>query len=287
MTQKSESLFGREEFQTEGYDVDVFGEFIPLHVCLMLAAIYLAAWIWGWRGPRRYRRDRFFSMKGAGFHEDSREDVNAGRLFDEGLPLTNDGSIRGDIKDSARRDVYYLYSPPGTSSGASWSHYIADRVLNSRKTIDYAKMAKMLGVISLDLSPGWRMWPLRFLSHFVFFLFYFFAVGFMPLVIVMEHIGDQSYDPNPPWELLALGGYMILIYMGCRLILETIQYAVQIRRSKRIVQELNLLKSEATIDVINKYLHRQFAFYIVSYVLLTGITYILLGQAEPPYGIDW
>ncbi|QQK80027.1 hypothetical protein HUG20_09090 [Salicibibacter cibi] len=267
--------------------MEIFGEFIPLHIFLMLCAIYLIGFIWGWRGPRLYRRDRFFSMKGAEFHEDSMEDVNAGRLFDEGLPLTNDGSIRGDLKDSARREVHYHYSPPGTNSGASWSYYIADHVLNSRKMIDYAKMAKLLGVLSLDLSPGWRMWPLRLLSHFVFFLFYFFAVGFMPVVVVMEYIGDQSYDPNPPWELLALGGYMIFVYMISRWVLETIQYTVQIRRSKKIVMELNLFKHDATSDVINKYLHRQCGFYMASYAVLIVIIYLLLGIVEPPYGIDW
>ncbi|WP_252312394.1 hypothetical protein [Sinobaca sp. H24] len=80
---------------------------------------------------------------------------------------------------------------------------------------------------------------------------------------------------------------MILIYMICRLLLETIQYTVQIQRSKKIVKELNLFKMDRTNDLINKYLHRQLGCYIVSYMILIGIVYALLGIAEPPYGIDW
>jgi len=44
--------------------VHVFEEFIPLHIFLVFCAIYVIGWIWGWRGPQRYRRDRFFPMKG-------------------------------------------------------------------------------------------------------------------------------------------------------------------------------------------------------------------------------
>lgn len=266
--------------------MNIFGEFIPLHILLLLCAIYLIGGIWGWRGPRLYRRDRFYSLKSTG-SIDSTEDVNAGRLLDEGLPLTNDGSVPGYLQDSSRLNMYYHYRPSGTMSGASWFYYVADDVLNSRKVMDYARVVKMLGAISLDVSPGWLMWPLRVLSHHIFLIFYFFSVGFMPLVVVLENTGNQNYDPDPPWELLAVGGYMILIYMICRLLLETIQYTVQIQRSKKIVKELNLFKMDRTNDIINKYLHRQLGCYIVSYMILIGIVYALLGIAEPPYGIDW
>ncbi|NJP39067.1 hypothetical protein [Alkalicoccus luteus] len=264
----------------------IFGEFIPLPIFLMLCAIYGIGLIWGWRGPRRYRRDRFFPMKGMEPREEL-EDVTAGELFDEGLTFTHNGSIPGYTRESARRDVFFHFRPAGTTTGATWSHYLADAVRISQMTIDYARVAKMLGVINLELSPGWRMWPLRFLSHYLLFFLYVFAVGFMPLVITLEHVGDQPYDPSPPWELLAVGGYMILFYMMARLIVETVQYAVQLRRSKKIVNKLSLFNSRETVQTIYRYLHRQLGCYVVSYATLIIIVFALLSLVEPPYGIDW
>ncbi|MFD1413758.1 hypothetical protein [Oceanobacillus jeddahense] len=58
-------------------------ESIPTHVFILLFIAYIIVLIWGYRGPKKYRGDRFFSMVGTEFQQESLEFLHAGQVLTE------------------------------------------------------------------------------------------------------------------------------------------------------------------------------------------------------------
>ncbi|GAB2543697.1 hypothetical protein [Gracilibacillus alcaliphilus] len=252
----------------------LFWGIIPLPVIFMIFSAYLIALLWGQRGPRRYRRDRFFTMKGKDFQAESEESLEAGQLLDEGvLKVSNRSELQANEAVWKRRDIQFRYSPRFYIHGEMWSYYVSQTVQQSRSMVDYARIIKLLGAMSLDLSPNIFQRILRQVNMLVWLALYVTA-----FVMVYTAIETQPYGrPNlgTPWEQLNTGTIVLFCYMIFRFGAETIQYLMQIHRSKRMIKDLAFFQSERTVDLIHKYLHRQFFNYIVSYLLVIFVFFIL------------
>lgn len=256
---------------------------IPSNIVLILCLIYLILLLWGYRGPRRYRRDRFFRMNLPESQKESKESFHVSRFLSRGIHKVRDPATPKRPAKYKRRDLYFKYEPGYFNQGAGtvyWKYYAKNHVRKSRENIDYARAGKMLGAMSLEFSPGCLLTILRIISVFFLWLLFIIFFAFPTIVLTLESSTED------PWEMYVLGSFFLIFYMFCRLFVETILYFFQNQRAKALIKEINLFQNEEIILFINKYLNRQLLLYIGSYILVIAIVFFLAIQATPPGGVD-
>ncbi|WP_066192653.1 hypothetical protein [Gracilibacillus timonensis] len=244
-----------------------FDGVMPLATELTIWATYIMALIWGYRGPRTYRRDRFFATQNKNLQEESEELITTGQLFYQGFQEVED--VRQLLPNQPlwkRHDIQFHYTSRFYIYTEDWSCHVSESVEESRKIVDYARMTKMLGAVSLEMAPNFFHRVLRLINWMLFFIL--FLTPFVLVITAVETRPDGLPNIGGPWEQLNDGGIVLFFYMVFRLGVETIQYLMQNRRSKKMISELQVFQSERTIQLIHQYLHRQFWGYFISYALV-------------------
>ncbi|QQK77683.1 hypothetical protein HUG15_20235 [Salicibibacter cibarius] len=215
--------------------------------------------------------------------EESKESFHVSRFLSRGINKVRDPATPKRPVKYKRRDLYFKYEPGYFNQGtgnAYWQYYAKDYVQKSRENIDYARVSKMLGAMSLEFSPGCLLALLRIISVFFLWLLFILFFAFPTIVLALESSTED------PWEMYVLGSFFLIFYMFCRLFVETILYFFQNKRAKALIKEINLFQHETSVLFMHKYLNRQLLLYIGSYILVIAIVFYLAILATPPGGVD-
>lgn len=264
----------------------------PIPILILFIIAYVVAGVWGYKGPRKYRRERFLPMKLAQ-HQKEEEPNSAGDIFEENFEKVTDPDFPAFSFQKREEEVYFKYKAAHMRYGysvtpASWSYYVSDRVKASHALMDYARVVKMLGAMGLEMWGNWLHRVLRVFIATVYWLMYIMGV-IMPWVIFIG--GNNGWMPRnymeEGWSFLNLGLLGLIILMVFRLCVENFQYFLQTRSSIQLMRrEPRLLQYDETKGFVTSYLYRQWGLYTASYIGIIIIMLIFLWITIPPGGMD-